>query len=52
MRQRKGTGRTTTRRSRPAKRNALEGGAEALFTKTYRFVMLRSQIDMRVESAA
>ncbi|HEY6860892.1 MAG TPA: response regulator [Pseudolabrys sp.] len=34
------------------KRRALEGGAEALFTKPIDFVMLRSEIDMRVESAA
>ena len=34
------------------KRKALEGGAEALFTKPIDFVMLRSEIDMRVESAA
>ena len=34
------------------KRKALEGGAEALFTKPIDFVMLRNEIDMRVESAA
>ena len=34
------------------KRKALEGGAEALFTKPIDFGMLRSEIDMRVESAA
>ena len=34
------------------KRKALEGGAEALFTKPIDFVMLRSEIDMRVERAA
>ena len=34
------------------KRKALEGGAEALFTKPIDFVMLRSEIDMRVEGAA
>ena len=34
------------------KRRALEGGAEALLTKPIDFVMLRSEIDMRVERAA
>ena len=34
------------------KRKALEGGAEALFTKPIDFVMLRSEIDARVERAA
>jgi DNA-binding response OmpR family regulator len=34
------------------KRKALEGGAEALLTKPIDFVMLRSEIDMRVERAA
>ena len=34
------------------KRKALEGGAEALFTKPIDFVTLRSEIDMRVERAA
>ncbi|HEX9073065.1 MAG TPA: response regulator [Pseudolabrys sp.] len=34
------------------KRKALEGGAEALFTKPIDFTMLRSEIDMRVQSAA
>jgi CheY-like chemotaxis protein len=34
------------------KRKALEGGAEALFTKPIDFAMLRSEIDMRVQSAA
>ena len=34
------------------KRKALEGGAEALFTKPIDFGALRSEIDMRVESAA
>jgi CheY-like chemotaxis protein len=34
------------------KRKALEGGAEALFTKPIDFVMLRSEIDTRVERAA
>ena len=34
------------------KRKALEGGAEALLTKPIDFVMLRNEIDMRVESAA
>ncbi|MGA8970228.1 MAG: response regulator [Pseudolabrys sp.] len=34
------------------KRKALEGGAEALFTKPIDFGMLRNEIDMRVESAA
>src|SRR5271155_827870 len=31
------------------KRKALEGGAEALLTKPIDFVMLRNEIDMRVE---
>jgi CheY-like chemotaxis protein len=34
------------------KRKALEGGAEALFTKPIDFVALRSEIDTRVERAA
>ena len=34
------------------KRKALEGGAEALFTKPIDFGMLRTEIDMRVEHAA
>ena len=34
------------------KRKALEGGAEALLTKPIDFVMLRSEIDTRVEGAA
>ena len=34
------------------KRKALEGGAEALLTKPIDFVMLRSEIDMRVERTA
>ncbi|MGB2649214.1 MAG: response regulator [Pseudolabrys sp.] len=34
------------------KRKALEGGAEALFTKPIDFVMLCSEIDTRVERAA
>jgi len=34
------------------KRNALEGGAEALLTKPIDFGSLRSEIDMRVERAA
>ncbi len=34
------------------KRKALENGAEALLTKPIDFVMLRSEIDMRVERAA
>ncbi len=33
------------------KRKAIEGGAEALFTKPIDFGALRSEIDMRVESA-
>ena len=33
------------------KRNALEGGAEALLTKPIDFGTLRSEIDMRVERA-
>jgi AmiR/NasT family two-component response regulator len=33
-------------------RNALEAGAEGLFTKPIDFVMLRSEIDIRVEQAA
>ncbi len=31
------------------KRKALEGGAEALFTKPIDFVSLRGEIDMRIE---
>jgi CheY-like chemotaxis protein len=34
------------------KRKALEKGADALFTKPIDFVMLRSEIDTRVEKAA
>ena len=34
------------------KRKALEGGAEALFTKPIDFGMLRSEIDQRVAAAA
>ena len=34
------------------KRKAFEGGAEALLSKPIDFVMLRSEIDMRVEQAA
>ena len=34
------------------KRKALERGAEALFTKPIDFVMLRNEIDTRVEQAA
>ena len=34
------------------KRKALEGGAEALFTKPIDFGMLRGEIDTRVERAA
>jgi CheY-like chemotaxis protein len=34
------------------KRKALEGGAEALFTKPIDFGALRSEIDMRVQQAA
>jgi CheY-like chemotaxis protein len=34
------------------KRKALESGAEALFTKPIDFLMLRNEIDMRVERAA
>ncbi len=34
------------------KRKALEGGAEALFTKPIDFGMLHSEIEVRVESAA
>jgi CheY-like chemotaxis protein len=34
------------------KREALEGGAEGLFTKPIDFEMLRSEIDTRVERAA
>jgi CheY-like chemotaxis protein len=34
------------------KRRALEGGAEALLTKPIDFVMLRGEIDTRVERAA
>jgi CheY-like chemotaxis protein len=34
------------------KRKALEGGAEALFTKPIDFGMLRSEIDTRIERAA
>jgi CheY-like chemotaxis protein len=34
------------------KRKALEGGAEALFTKPIDFVALRGEIDVRVQQAA
>jgi CheY-like chemotaxis protein len=34
------------------KRKALEGGADALFTKPIDFLMLRSEIDTRVEQTA
>jgi DNA-binding response OmpR family regulator len=34
------------------KRKALEGGAEALFTKPIDFRMLRTEIDTRLERAA
>ena len=34
------------------KRKALEGGAEALFTKPIDFVTLRNEIDLLVERAA
>jgi CheY-like chemotaxis protein len=34
------------------KRKALQGGADALFTKPIDFVMPRSEIDTRVEAAA
>ena len=34
------------------KRKALQGGADALFTKPIDFVLLRGEIDMRVERAA
>jgi CheY-like chemotaxis protein len=34
------------------KRKALDGGAEALFTKPIDFVMLRNEIDVQVERAA
>ena len=34
------------------KRKALEGGAEALFTKPIDFVLLRNEIETRVERAA
>jgi porphobilinogen deaminase len=34
------------------KRKALEGGAEALFTKLIDFGVLRGEIDARVEQAA
>jgi CheY-like chemotaxis protein len=34
------------------KRKALEGGAEALFPKPIDFVLLRTEIEMRVEKAA
>ena len=34
------------------KRKALEGGAEALFTKPIDFLLLRNEIDTRVEQAA
>jgi CheY-like chemotaxis protein len=34
------------------KRKALDGGAEALFTKPIDFVMLRNEVDVQVERAA
>ena len=34
------------------KRKALQGGAEALFTKPLDFALLRSEIDTRIEQAA
>jgi len=34
------------------KRKALQGGAEALFTKPLDFSLLRSEIDTRIEQAA
>ena len=34
------------------KRKALEGGAEALFTKPIDFAILRGEIDTRIERAA
>ncbi|MGB8184649.1 MAG: response regulator, partial [Pseudolabrys sp.] len=34
------------------KRKALQGGADALFTKPIDFALLRGEIDMRVERAA
>jgi DNA-binding response OmpR family regulator len=34
------------------KRKALEGGAEALFTKPIDFEALRNEIDVRVQQAA
>ena len=34
------------------KRKALEGGADALFTKSIDFEALRGEIDIRVEQAA
>ena len=34
------------------KRKALQGGADALFTKPIDFVMLRNEIDTRVQAAA
>jgi len=34
------------------KRKALESGAEALFTKPIDFLVLRNEIEMRVERAA
>ena len=34
------------------KRKALEGGAEDLFTKPIDFLMLRNEIDLRIERAA
>ena len=39
-------------KARATKRRALEGGAEALLTKPIDFVMLRSEIDTRVERTA
>jgi len=44
--------RITAYREAETKRRALEGGAEALFTKPIDFVLLRNEIDTRVEGAA
>ena len=44
--------RSSPRGRAEAKRKALEGGAEALFTKPIDFEMLRGEIDTRVERAA
>ena len=42
----------TAYRDPDTKRKALEGGAEALFTKPIDFAALRSEIDARIEQAA